>query len=81
MNGLKTKKPKSSSTELKAVELDETINDADSNEDDNDLKYIDRQEAKKQYNNSDENFTFITEPNYQAQRSSENMLKLPSIVL
>lgn len=52
MNGLKTKKTKSISTELKAVELDETINDADSNEDDNDLKYIDRQDAKKQYNNN-----------------------------
>lgn len=48
MNGMKTKKNKS---DFKAVELNETINDADSNEDDNDVKYIDRQNLNKNFNN------------------------------
>ncbi|CAF0840532.1 unnamed protein product [Brachionus calyciflorus] len=81
MNGVKPKQVKNGNDELKAVELDETINDADSNEDDNDIKYLDRRDVKKSFNNNSEtNFTFLTEPNYQAPSKPNEMLKLPSIV-
>ena len=82
MNGVKSKKQKNPANELKAVELDETINDVDSNEDDS-VKYLDRRELKKHLNNSETNFTFLTEPNYQAPRTTQEntaLLKLPSIV-
>lgn len=48
INGMKGKKTKH---ELKAVELNESINDGDSNEDDNDVKYIDRHNLNKNLNN------------------------------